>query len=172
MTDPRQLQWQFQPISSDMDRDRFDCGKAPLNQYLKQFARQNHDRGIAKTFVASPPDDPRTIAGFYATCAASITFTAFPATEKRLPRYPIPVLRIAQLAVDQRFQGQRLGEELLMEALNRAILIHEVTGIYAIVVDAIDHSACKFYERYEFVALTDQVNSLFIPMKKVLQLLA
>jgi GNAT superfamily N-acetyltransferase len=165
-------QWQFQPISGEMDRDRFDCGKAPLNQYLKQFARQNHDRGIAKTFVASPADAPRTIAGFYATCAASITFASFPSTEKRLPRYPIPVLRIAQLAVDQRFQGQRLGEELLMEALNRAILIHEVTGIYAIVVDAIDHSACKFYERYEFAALTDHANSLFIPMKKVLQLLA
>jgi GNAT superfamily N-acetyltransferase len=165
-------QWQFQPISGAMDRDSFDCGKAPLNQYLKQFARQNHDRGIAKTFVASPAAEAQTIAGFYATCAASITFESFPATEKRLPRYPIPVMRIAQLAVDQRFQGQRLGEELLMEALHRAILVHEVTGIYAIVVDAIDDSAKKFYERYEFISLIDQTNSLFIPMKKVLQLLA
>jgi hypothetical protein len=54
------------------------------------------------------------------------------------------------------------------ETLRRAILVHEVTGIYAIVVDAIDDSAKKFYERYEFISLTDQANSLFIPTKKVL----
>jgi GNAT superfamily N-acetyltransferase len=164
-------QWIFQPISVDHDRAEFDCGKAPLNTYLKQFARQNHDRGIAKTFVALPEVGSRTIAGFYATCAASIAFTTFPAAEKRLPRYPIPVMRIAQLAVDRRFQGMRLGEELLMEALHRAILVHEVTGIYAVVVDALDDAAGRFYQRYEFASLLDTPHSLFLSMKKILQLL-
>jgi ribosomal protein S18 acetylase RimI-like enzyme len=164
-------QWIFKPIAAQFDRSRFDCGKEPLNRYIQQFARQNHDRGIAKTFVALPDAESVTIAGFYATGAASITFAAFPNSEKRLPRYPIPVMRIAQLAVDRRFQGMRLGEELLMEALHRAILVHEVTGIYAVVVDAIDDEAKHFYQRYEFTSLMDSSDSLFLSMKKVLQLL-
>jgi ribosomal protein S18 acetylase RimI-like enzyme len=164
-------EWIFKPIAAQFDRTNFDCGKEPLNRYLQQFARQNHDRGIAKTFVALPDAESVTIAGFYATCAASVVFEAFPASEKRLPRYPIPVMRIAQLAVDRRFQGMRLGEELLMEALHRAISIYEVTGIYAVVVDAIDESAQRFYQRYEFTSLIDSPDSLFLSMKKVLQLL-
>jgi ribosomal protein S18 acetylase RimI-like enzyme len=163
--------WIFQPLAPTHERANFDCGKEQLNIYLKQYARQNHERGIAKTFVAATNADPAAIAGFYATCAASIAFAAFPPSEKRLPRYPIPVMRIAQLAVDIRFQGMGLGEELLMEALQRAILVNDVTGIYAIVVDAIDDRACQFYERYEFQRLNDTPNSLFLPMKKVLTLL-
>jgi ribosomal protein S18 acetylase RimI-like enzyme len=164
-------QWIFQPLAASHERASFDCGKEQLNIYLKQYARQNHDRGISKTFVALPTASSSTIAGFYSTCAASITFTAFPASEKRLPRYPIPVMRIAQLAVDRQFQGLRLGEELLMEALQRAILVHDATGIYAIVVDAIDESACHCYERYEFQALSDSPHSLFLSMERVLGLL-
>jgi ribosomal protein S18 acetylase RimI-like enzyme len=163
--------WIFQPLASTHDRANFDCGTEQLNIYLQQYARQNHERGFAKTFVAVTSADNLTIAGFYATCAASIAFAEFPVSEKRLPRYPIPVMRIAQLAVDLRFQGMRLGEELLMEALQRAILVNEVTGIYAIVVDAIDDRACQFYERYEFQRLNDSPNSLFLSMKKVLSLL-
>ncbi len=164
-------EWIFQQLAASHNRASFDCGKEQLNIYLKQYARQNHDRGIAKTFVAVSTEDSSTIAGFYATCAASITFESFPASEKRLPRYPIPVMRIAQLAVDRQFQGMRLGEELLMEAFQRAILVHDATGIYAIVVDAVDESASHFYVRYEFQALSDSPHSLFLPMKKVLGLL-
>jgi ribosomal protein S18 acetylase RimI-like enzyme len=120
--------------------------------------------------VALPDGASLTIAGFYATCASSVSFAAFPASEKRLPRYPIPVMRIAQLAVDRRFQGMRLGEELLIEALERSILVHEVTGIYAVVVDAIDETARKFYERYEFISLLDSPQSLFLPMSKIIKL--
>jgi GNAT superfamily N-acetyltransferase len=162
--------WIFQPISADLDRNAFDCGREELNRYLKQFACQNHERGIAKTFVALPDGASLTIAGFYATCASSVSFAAFPASEKRLPRYPIPVMRIAQLAVDLRFQGMRLGEELLIEALERSILVHEVTGIYAVVVDALDETARKFYERYEFISLLDFPQSLFLPMSKIIKL--
>ncbi len=164
-------QWVFQPLAASHNRANFDCGNEQLNIYLKQYARQNHELGIAKTFVALPTAASSTIAGFYATCAGSITFESFPASEKRLPRYPIPVMRIAQLAVDRQFQGVRLGEELLMEALQRAILVRDVTGIYAIVVDAVDEAAGRFYERYEFQALTDRPNSLFLPMNKVVGLL-
>ena len=48
--------WQEAPIGKGHDRKAFDCGEPELNIYLQRFARQNHESGGAKTFVATPVD--------------------------------------------------------------------------------------------------------------------
>ncbi|MCL1474516.1 hypothetical protein [Argonema antarcticum] len=48
------MEWIFCPIDGSVRRVNFDCGIPELNEYLKKYARQNHERGIAKTFVAIP----------------------------------------------------------------------------------------------------------------------
>jgi hypothetical protein len=45
-------QWDFVPIDKKYQRDSFDCGYPILKDYLKKYARQNHQKGIAKTGVA------------------------------------------------------------------------------------------------------------------------
>jgi GNAT superfamily N-acetyltransferase len=165
--------WTFCPISKQMSRDTFDCGKETLNLYLKQSARQHHEKGISKTFVALPETSSTIIAGYYSVCMAQIDFLSMPSPhQKGLPKeYPIPAMRIARLAVDKTFQGKRLGEELLMESLDRAIRLSSEVAIYAVVVDAIDAEAKQFYLKYEFIPYEDRSNSLFLPIKKILSLL-
>ncbi len=46
--------WNFLPIEKGYQRESFDCGYRVLNEYLKKYARQNHQKGIAKTFIALP----------------------------------------------------------------------------------------------------------------------
>jgi len=55
------VEWEEQPIGWQHDRKGFDCGSRDLNEYLERYARQNHESGGAKTFVAVSPGDPTCV---------------------------------------------------------------------------------------------------------------
>ncbi len=86
----------------------------------------------------------------------------------RLPRYPVPVILLAQLGVDRQFQGQGLGAKTLVWALRHAYQIaSNPDGIPAmgVVLDVLDQNALTFYRSFEFfLSLTDSPTRLFIPM--------
>jgi len=88
-----------------------------LNRYLQRFARQNHESGGAKCFVAAPSDAPTRIMGFTTLSPASLEYSRTPAlARKGLARYDVPVFRLGRLAVDKTFQGRGLGGALLAHA--------------------------------------------------------
>jgi GNAT superfamily N-acetyltransferase len=99
------------------------------------------------------------IVGYYTLSAAVVVLSDLPAEmARKAPRYPsLPALLIGQLAVDQRYRGQRFGERLLVDALHR-------------IVDAKDDRARAFYERYGFQRLADAEYRLFLPVGTVTQL--
>ena len=90
--------------------------------------------------------------------------------EKRLPRYPIPVVHLGRLAVDMRYQGKGLGEFLLMDALRRTQLVSEQIGVYAVEVRAIDEAARQFYLKYGFTELKDDKLHLYLPISVIRKL--
>jgi len=59
------LVWREEALTRHHDRAGFDCGVPALNEYLRRYARQNHDSGGAKTFVAVAPEAPTIILGYY-----------------------------------------------------------------------------------------------------------
>ncbi|MGH8737918.1 MAG: hypothetical protein ACREVC_11210, partial [Burkholderiales bacterium] len=61
--------WRIEPLARSHDRSRFACGEQALDDYLARFARQNHESGIAKTFVATGADRPRQVLGYYSISA-------------------------------------------------------------------------------------------------------
>ena len=86
------LAWQEAPLSRQHNRLGFDCGDADLNLYLQKFARQNHESGGAKCFVAAPDEMPARILGFYTLSPASLEYARTPALAKKgLGRYDVPV---------------------------------------------------------------------------------
>lgn len=63
-----------------------------------------------------------------------------------------------------------MGEFLLMDAMHRTLLATQVMAVYAMVVDAKDASAAKFYRKYGFIALPNNAQRLFLPMETIRQL--
>lgn len=147
-------------LKSHHDRKDFDCGETLLNDFLQRFARQQGDKDFSRTYVATQAEQSR-ILGFYAISSASIDFANWPAA-MRLPRYPVPVVRIGRLAVDTRSQGQGVGLALLQHAMSLAVTTAEKIGLYAVVVDAKHEAAEAFYEKYGFVRFQDNSLSLFL----------
>jgi GNAT superfamily N-acetyltransferase len=164
-------EWLIEPLGREHERSAFDCSEPALNEYLLRYAHQNQKSGIARTFVAVAEIQPRRVIGYYALTVAGIDKANLPAAAaKRFSNYPLPVVRLARLAVDRSTQGQGLGEDLLMDALQRSLRIANEVGIVAVLIDAKHERAKRFYARYEFGALPDQPLVLWLPMATVRRL--
>lgn len=157
--------WREEPLTRHHDRDTFDCGVEALNEYLRRYARQNHEAGGAKTFVAVATDLPTAIMGYYTISPGSIAFAKAPAKLKRkLGRYEVPVFRLSRLAVSLAWQGRGLGADLLLAAGARALGVSTQVGGVALAIDAKDERAAEWYERFGALRLLDD------PLKLVLSL--
>lgn len=147
----------------DHDRGMFDCGVAPLNEYLRRLVTQDTRRNITACYVAVEVVTHR-VAGYYTLAATGVPLTALPPTVvRRLPRYPsVPAVRIGRLAIDVAFQGRRLGGALLVDAIDRT----RRSGIaaFAIIVDAKNEQAAAFYEHHGFARFESQPLQLFLPI--------
>lgn len=159
-------------LTKDHDRNAFDCSDESLNTYLKRYARQNHESGGAKCFVATPRETPTRILGFYTLSPASLEFARVPAAvTKGLGRYDAPVYRLGRLAVDQSVHGRGLGGSLLLRAAERCMTVAEEAGGVAMLIDAKSEDVARWYESYDAVRLLDAPLSLVLPFATALDAL-
>ncbi|MFB3892493.1 MAG: GNAT family N-acetyltransferase [Phycisphaerae bacterium] len=127
-------------------------------------ARQNAEKGVSRTYVATLPHSP-SVVGYYTIRAGDIAFDLLPLKASRgIPRYPVPSIHIARLAVDKRQQGQGLGEILLMDALKLAKKLSDLVGVFVVTVDALNSRAAQFYMHFDFERLLDDELHLFLPV--------
>lgn len=160
--------WREEPIGRHHDRSSFDCGSPALNEYLDRYARQNHESGGAKTFVATLSAEPTRVLGYYSISPGAIEFARVPAKlTRRLGRYEVPVFRLGRLAVDLSMQGRGLGGDLLLAAGVRALAVAAEVGGIALAIDAKDMNAAKWYERYGAVPLLDDSLKLVLPLTMI-----
>lgn len=139
-----------------------------MNRYLKEMARQEAEKGMSRTFVSLGTDRTH-ITGYYTLVNSFLSFDEVP-QERRLSRYPAPVALLAQMAVDQTFQGQGIGKTLLFDAQARARDVSENIGIYALVLDARDESLCAFYQQYDFNRCVGESLRMYKTIKTIRQL--
>lgn len=159
------LDWRVEPLKREHDRDRFECGEPALDEYLARFARQNQESGVARTFVAVGEAQPGRVLGYYSLAVGAIDKANLPAAaSRRFPNFPLPIARLARLAVDRSQQGTGLGEGLLLDALSRCLRVAEEVGIIAVLIDAKHERAKAFYARYEFDSLPDHPLTLWMSL--------
>jgi GNAT superfamily N-acetyltransferase len=162
-------EWSTELLRDDHNRADFSCGNASLDRYLKEQAGQDLRRACATPFVLVSAHGNTAILGYYTLSSYGIDVGEIPANvAKKLPRYAlIPATLLGRLAVDRRQQGQGIGEFLLLDALYRALIQSAEIAAAAVVVDAIDESAARFYQHFGFVAFPSIAGRLFLPMKTI-----
>jgi GNAT superfamily N-acetyltransferase len=149
--------------------DSFDCGSPELNRYLARFALQNQQAGAAQTYVGLVGP---TIIGYHTLAAGHVSPDQAPdRIKKGLARHPIPIMLLARLAVDHRWQGLGIGQALLRDALLRTLQAADIIGIRAFAVHAMDERARRFYEHFDFLASPTDPLHLFVLLKDLRRLL-
>src|SRR5437870_442961 len=97
-------------LNRNHDVAGFDCGQPPLNEYLQKYALTNQQNRSGRTYVVARG---RGVVGYYTLAAGSVESNAAPPrVTKGLGRYPVPVILLARLAVDQQEKGKGLGQAL------------------------------------------------------------
>lgn len=160
------------------DRAAFQSGVEPLDRYFRVQASQDARKSIAAPFVLVLPDG--AIGGYYTLSATSVNLAELPAqSTQNLPCYPlVPATLLGRLAVDRRYKGiwavdRRYlgigyGRFLLADALFRSV--RSEIASFAVIVNAKDESARRFYNRENFVPFPDQPMKLFRPMTDIANL--
>jgi len=138
-----------EPLNENHILEAFDCGKhQSLTNWLKKYAIASENSRSARTFVVHRTN---RVVGYFSLAASSIRKEEASArAAKRQPGYPISVILLARLAVDQTEQGQGLGAALLKNALQRCLQASESIGARAVLVHAIDAEAKAFYQHFGF----------------------
>jgi GNAT superfamily N-acetyltransferase len=143
---------EIRALRKEDDRTGFSCGEADLDRFFQHYAGQNQFKlNIAVTYVAVADEQ---MVGFAAVAVGEIEREKVPSARlrKRLPAYPLPVLRLARLGVDQRAQGLGVGKALLRHVFDLALGQREKLGCVGVVTDA-KPEAVGFYETLGFTAL-------------------
>lgn len=153
-------------------RKSFECGKASLDRYIAEQARQDAKKKLATCFVLANDEDEAK--GYYTLSSASIPNEGLPdelARELKVEgSHPhLPVTLLGRLAIDRSLAGQGYGRYLLIDALKRSYHSTDRVASIAVVADPIDSDARSWYEKFGFISLPDS-GKCFLPMKTVAKL--
>jgi GNAT superfamily N-acetyltransferase len=150
------------------DRSSFRSGVEALDRYFRTQAGQEARKNIAAPFVLVLSDG--AIGGYYTLSSTAVKLNELPPdVTRRLPRYPlIPATLLGRLAVYIRYHGKGYGRFLLADALHRCVR-NEIAS-FAVIVDAKDDAARRFYERESFLPLLDQPMKLYRPTAEIAKL--
>jgi GNAT superfamily N-acetyltransferase len=165
---------EIRPLRPEDERRGFSCGQPDLDRFFHHYAGQNQFKlHLAVTYVAVAD---RRLLGFATVTVGSLERSRVPSERmrRRLPTYPLPVLRLARLGVDRNAQGLGVGRALLRHVLALALGQRDALGCVGVVTDA-KPEAIAFYSRYGFEplegvregALHGEAKPMFLPLNAV-----
>lgn len=161
----------IEEITQQHHRKAFDCGIRELNQFLQQQARQKTVKHISKTYVACRDSAPTTIIGYHTLTGYSVITPPNHRDYKKYP-HPLSAVKLARLAVDRAHQGQRLGEQLLIDAIYRTVLVEPQISAIGLFVDPMSPEVIPFYQQYDFLPADPDDQSrleMWLPIKTCIE---
>lgn len=156
-------------LAVEHDATAFDCGHEELNRFIRMYALAGRRANISQTYVAACD---QKIVGFHTLVVGDVFYDDAPERlAKGLPRYPIPVLLLARLAVDLSWKGRGLGAALLVDAIRRTLQVADIAGVRAMLVHAKDEVARDFYTHFGFEPFPGDDFVLYRLLKDLLAML-
>ena len=152
-------------LRSDHKLEGFDCGRDELNRYLLRYAWANQQAGASQTYLGLVG---HAVVGYHTLAVGQVSREEAPERlTKGLARHPVPIMLLARLAVDHRWQGQGVGKALLRDAMQRTLHAADIAGIRAFAVHAKDEQARNFYQKFDFIPSPTDPMHLFVLIKDV-----
>ena len=155
----------IETLSRKHEVESFDCGQPELNRFLIRHALHAQRANSSRTYVGL---SDKTVIGFYTLVAGEVRHADAPErVAMGMPRYPIPLLVLARLAVQSQWQGRGIGAGLLLDALGRTLQAADIVGVRALAVHAKDDAAASFYRHFGFMPSPVDKRHLFLLIKDI-----
>lgn len=148
-----------EPLAPSHDVSKFSSGQVTLDHWLKTRALSNHQKGFTAVIVVH---DGGRVVGYYGLAPTAVVPSVLPRSIRTgQPPDPVPCLLLAQLATDLQWSGQGIGTGLLKHALTRCVQAASLIGGRALMVNAVDDQAARFWTRRGFISSKDDPLILF-----------
>src|ERR1700722_18686527 len=131
-----------EPLADHHEIQEFNSGEASLDEWLRRRALANQAGGASRTYIVC---EEKRVVGYYALASGAVMAESATGRFRRNMPNPIPVVVLARLAVDHRWQGRGFGRALFRDCARRVAHAADVIGIRGIVVHPISAEAKKFY---------------------------
>lgn len=155
------------PLQKSDDRDAFDCGHESLNYWFKRHAWGNERDNASRTYVMID-NAKEKIVGYVTLATGQIEREYLAKSKQRNMPDPVPVLVLGQLAIDQDYQGQGIGSDLLQFALKLSVSASQSIGTAGVLTHPLYPDVRAFYERWGFIELIgDPKRSMFVTTKQL-----
>lgn len=142
-----------EPLTALHDISEFSCGKPALDHWLKTRALSNQEKGFTAVVVVH---EAGRVVGYYGLAPTAVVASILPRSIRTgQPPDPVPCLLLGQLAIDTTWAGRGIGTGLVKHALQRCIRAAALIGGRALLVNAVDDQAARFWERRGFTPSRD-----------------
>ena len=161
------------------DHSGFNCGVLRLNNFLNLSAKKQQKDDMTRVYVVVEADEA-TILGYHAINVGTMDVTGMVKRPRGTPHHgEIPVLFLGQVAVDQRAQGLGIGGLLMHHVFEKACVIADEAGCYAVLLDVMsDGDVYAFarrkgwYQEFGFESFASNEARMFVTIKQVRQIVA
>jgi GNAT superfamily N-acetyltransferase len=148
-----------EPLIAAHDVSEFSCGKPILDHWLKTRALANQEKGFTAVLVVH---NAGRVVGYYGLAPTAVVPSVLPRSIRTgQPPDPVPCLLLGQLATDKEWAGQGIGTGLVKHALDRCVKAAALIGGRALMVNAVDEDAARFWQRRGFTRSKDDPLVLF-----------
>lgn len=155
------------PLTAEHEVNQFRCGKQALDDWLRYRALKSEGRS-ARTYVTCVG---QVVVGYYCFASGAVRRETIPRRLGRNMPEIIPVTLLGRLAVDEGYQGLRIGKGMLRDGLSRALQASTLIGSRGVLVHAIDEEAIGFYTRFGFMRFPEAEQTLFLPIETIQEVL-
>jgi predicted N-acetyltransferase YhbS len=154
-----------EPLSADHDVAAFSCGKPALDEWLKQRALFNQENGFTVVMVVHQAG---RVVGYYGVAPTAVNRASSPrAIRAGQAPDPVPCLLLGQFAVDREWAGRGIGSGLFKHAMTRCVSAARLIGGRAVVVNAVDDDAARYWRSRDFIPSKDDPLVLFRSIRKI-----
>jgi GNAT superfamily N-acetyltransferase len=158
--------YHVESLRREHPRRAFRCGEPSVDGWLASKALQQHNKHLSVTRILLDPQG--AIAGYYTLATGQVDFCDLPAeATKSLPRRLLPVAVLAWFGISLAHQGQGLGSRLFARALRDCHEAGKTFAFVAIILDCLNETARKFYQRWDFAELPEEPQRLFLTAKQL-----
>lgn len=148
-----------EPLNAAHDISAFSCGKPAFDYWLKTRALFNQQKGFSAVLVVN---EAGRVVGYYGLAPTAVVPAVLPRSIRTgQPPDPVPCLLLGQLATDTGWAGRGIGTGLVKHALQRCVQAAALVGGRALMVNAVDDDAARFWQRRGFIAAKDDPLVLF-----------
>lgn len=153
-------------LADHHDVSKFDCGKPPLDEWLRSKAARNERAGHSRTYVVTMIGG-QEVCAYYSLASGGVSINEVPKKLRRNAPPVIPVTVLGRLAVASAHQSSGLGRALLRDAMRRVTRASAEVATVAMMVHALDDDAAAYYAKFGFLRSPDLQRTLFLPLNTI-----